>query len=688
MTRDLARSCRLARSCSRSERALEAWGERFRLAVERAPTFAESAWFPATIALGAVAVGALSMLGWVWRQRRVRALLEGEIARRTADLATANRDLAARGAQLTTQARRLAEINELRQRFVADLSHELRTPLSLVAGPFEDLAKGLALDAEGTRQLGLIRANVARLEVLSDELLDVARLESGRVPMRARRHDLAAFVATICERFRLVFERKGLRFEWVAAERPVVYFDGDLLDKVLTNLLANALKFTDSGGVKVNIAPDRAEFVRVSVQDTGVGIAPVEHTRLFDRFFQVERGDARRFEGVGIGLALVRDLVALHGGEVGVESALGAGSTFWFTLPLGAAHLALADIDLRPRAADDPGLVDGPIGAPADGTAAADDGSADDDPRPEVLVVEDHPDMRAYLAHHLAERFTVAEVDGGAAALAFVRARAPAAIVSDVMMPGMDGLALCRSLRADELLRTIPIVLVSAKAGDDDRVAGLALADDYLSKPVRPGELLARVSRLVRPRATQASAERDRTGLRKRATSETMVASLFTNASTPGERAGGPDVANDDADFREPSHEGREATSLAMEIAGSNIVAPELDATGERQLARIDRAIELHLADPAFGVIELAAALGLSRRQLQREIRRLTGRSPSEHLRWARMHAAERMLRAGSRDTVAEVAADVGLSPAYFSRLYSAWFGRAPSDDLGGRGPS
>jgi len=213
----------------------------------------------------------------------------------------------------------------------------------------------------------------------------------------------------------------------------------------------------------------------------------------------------------------------------------------------------------------------------------------------------------------------------------------------------------------------VPIVLVSAKAGVDDRVAGLALADDYMTKPVRPGELVARVSRLVSARlAALRAAHRAEASSKKRTTSETVVAALLA-ARPPDIEAVDDGAAEDDGGLDGP------------------VDAPVLDAVGQRHLERIDQLIATHLADAAFGVIELAAALALSRRQLQREIRRLTGASPSEHLRAARMLTAERLLRTGARDTVAEVAADVGLSPAYFSRLYSTWFGRAPSDDLAGQ---
>ena len=694
-----------------------AWGnELLAVSVERAPRFIETAWFPVAVGGGVFLALASLVVAWYTRQRKVRERLEAEVSRRTSDLSAVNASLAAKTAEVERQARRLAELNELRQRFVADLSHELRTPLTLVEGPIDDLVADLPAPVREAQRprLELIKANVARLEVLSDQLLDVARLEGGKVPLRVRRHALGTFVAAIVARFSPAFSKKELTLRFEAEhEGPIVYFDGDLLDKVLTNLLANALKFTSKGGVVVSIRPVRGGdegAVEVRVTDTGLGIALERNPSLFTRFYQVDRGDARRFEGVGIGLALVRDLVALHGGEVGVESSVGEGASFWFTLPLGAAHLAPDDIDLRPPGRFDAGLVETklasfenlPGGTNIHGTGL-----------PRVLLVEDHPDMRAYLAMHLREHFEVVEAEGGEAALqvltlAGAAGALPAAIVSDVMMPGLDGLALAKKLATMAPMDAIPLLLVSAKAGDEDRVAGLEVADDYLTKPVRPRELVARLKRLIAtgrrlertippepaavasPLVAEATPERPR-----RKTSEVVLSSLFPE--------GLPERPSPSLEPHEPGpHPGPVAVANIMARAGhaptvevqledvdggeSELDAvsptPATDPASLRQRARLDRLIDERLSDEGFGVIELAAALGLSRRQLQREVRRLTGEPPSDYLRRRRMERAFELLTSGARDTVAEVAAAVGLSPAYFSRLYAVWHGRSPSDDL------
>lgn len=679
--------------------------ELLRVLVERTPTFSETVWFPIAVGLLVLLLGALSVWGLSVRQRRIRARLEIEVKRRTEDLRAANTSLGVKTAEVERQAARLAEVNDLRQRFVADLSHELRTPLSLIAGPIEDLFASLPSEVsrDGQSRFELVRANIARLEVLSDQLLDVARLEGGSIPLRARRHGLGVFLAAIVARFSPAFSKKGLslKFETTLGDGPVVYFDGDLLDKVVTNLLSNALKFTLRGGVTVSVRlREGAEgFVLVRVSDTGIGIDLDKNATLFTRFYQVDRGDTRRFEGVGIGLALVRDLVALHGGEVGVESRVGEGSTFWFELPLGAAHLGVEDIDMRPAAPYDAGLIER-LSAPGDSTDQT--LLAPGPGVPLVLLVEDNADMRAYLAMHLREHFLVAEADGGEQALDKLAqwvgsGVVPASIVSDVMMPGLDGISFAKRLKGTPNTANIPIILVSAKAGEEDRVAGLEVADDYLTKPVRPRELVMRIKRLLRTGArsnvawvperreaiesdtTRAAPET--TPRPKRPTSEIVVASLFPEGVplAPIEAVQPREVAT------VTDGPGHVADELPVDVADdlTNLgLEPANDPASLRQRARLDQLIDESLPDESFGVIELAAALGTSRRQLQREVRRLTGEPPSDYLRRRRMERAQQLLIGGARDTVAEVSAAVGLSPAYFSRLYAAWHGHPPSDDL------
>ena len=603
-----------------------AWSEPAVLAFRRVPAFRETAGFTALLAaLAAAGVGA----GFSLRSRNLR--------RRQRELEAT---VVARTAEISAQAARLEELDDLRTRFIANVSHELRTPLTLITGPLADLEQ--ALSGEPARRLSMIQRNAAQLTGLVDQLFDIARLDSGGLPLRARRQDLAAFLRRATERFEATCARRGLTLRAHTPEEPAwLYFDPDLVEKVVSNLLSNAVKFTPDGGtIQVALAapaealPGAAAVV--SVSDDGPGIPLTAQRRLFERFYQVDGGDDRRREGAGIGLSLAAELVALHGGEIAVESAPGEGATFRFTLPLGVAHLSIEEIDTASVEDTEAAAPAGPIAADAAAPAPASAGGE----APRVLVVEDHPDMRAYLVEHLSAHFQVVEAGDGEAALARAREARPALIVSDVMMPGMDGLTLCRRLRADPNLSGVPVMLVSAKASLDDRLTGLSLADDYLTKPFSMRELLTRARKLIVPQA-----------------------------STPGTPGTKPPA---------PSPE----PSTPKSLAASPAPKPALPESDRRFLERVEAAALANLDAPKFSAAALARKVAFSPRQLQRELRRLLGQSPTEYLRALKMREAKAMLVEGRYATVAEVAAAVGWTPNYLTRVYRNWFGCPPTDDL------
>jgi len=603
------------------------WGPASTLQLRRRPAFSETAWYPFSLALMAAAAlggGFWTRLRQVHRRQEV---LEATVAARTAELADKNlrlvekaRELEERSEQIREQAARLREVDTLKTRFVANISHELRTPISLVTGPLADaVAAPDALAPEQRRQLDRALRNAERLQSLIEQMLDVARLDDDGIPLRARRQELGAFARRVCERFDDRARQQGLSLTVETPPDAIYgYFDPDLIDKVITNLVGNALKFTASGGVRVRLepAPPAASFARLHVLDTGPGVPEETRGRLFERFYQVDSSATRGHGGAGIGLALASELIALHGGEISVDAADGGGSDFWFTLPLGADHLRPEEIDTSPTKA--PPEAHAPLPEVAPSTLEGD--------RPLVVLAEDHPDMRAYLAEHLQRRFDVIAVADGEAALAAALLKRPAAVVSDVMMPRMDGLSLCRRLRADPALASVPVMLVSAKAREDDRVTGLEIADDYLTKPFQIRELMARVQRLV-------------------------------------QRGAGPDAPT-------------------PEQAPAIDEGPALSVADAAFLERLERVADGNLPSAGFGVAELSKKLGFSSRQLQREVGRLTGTTPKGYLRERRMIMAQSLLKSGRWPSVAEVARAVGMSPSYFSRVYATWAGRAPSRDL------
>jgi PAS domain S-box-containing protein len=418
--------------------------------------------------------------------------------------------LAIRNARAHEEERRrteeLAELDRAKTAFFSNVSHEFRTPLTLMLGPLEDaLADAPARLPAHRDALDVARRNALRLLRLVNTLLDFSRLEAARAQPRCEPLDLAAVTADLAAAFRSAMEKAGLALhvDCPPLPRPVLA-DGEMWEKVVLNLLSNAFKFTAAGHVALRLAPDGEDGVELSVADTGAGIPAAELPRLFERFHRIEGQWSRSHEGSGIGLALVRQLVELHGGRIAAESAgPGQGSTFRLRLPYAPPGLEAAPepapgpmaggTAIRPAAFVEEALRWLPAPGPA---AAAPPGGAQG---PRVLVVDDNADMRLYVERLLAPSYAVQLAADGAAALASVAAGRPDLVIADIMMPGLDGMALLRRLRADPATAAIPVIFLSARAGDEARVEGLSAgADDYLVKPFQARELLARVEGAIR----------------------------------------------------------------------------------------------------------------------------------------------------------------------------------------------
>jgi signal transduction histidine kinase len=411
-------------------------------------------------------------------------------------------------AEAEERAAALAEIDRAKTAFFSNVSHEFRTPLTLMLGPLEDLLRQEQAAPIQREQLSLIHRNGLRLLRLVNTLLEFSRIEAGRVEARYAPTDLAMLTREFASIFRSAVERAGLRLTVDCAELgETVYIDRSMWEKIVFNLLSNALKFTFSGEIEVGLR--RLEHaVQLRVRDTGTGIPAHELPRLFERFRRVEGARGRSFEGSGIGLSLLQELVQLHGGTVRVDSTLGQGSTFTVEIPLGSAHLpANRLVGATSTAATAPGtnpyveealrwLTGEQMAMPAAETQAGKaQPAAEDDTRPRILLADDNADMRDYLQHLLQERYRVVAVEDGEAALRLLRSGpCPDLLLSDVMMPRLDGIALLRAVRAEPAFVGLPVVLLSARAGMEASEEGLeAGADDYLVKPFGARELLARV---------------------------------------------------------------------------------------------------------------------------------------------------------------------------------------------------
>ncbi|HEX8825356.1 MAG TPA: ATP-binding protein [Archangium sp.] len=437
-----------------------------------------------------------------------RALDEGY--RSFYELLVGQVSVALRNAQAYEEERRraeaLAELDRAKTTFFSNISHEFRTPLALMLGPLEDLLTGRAgsLPQAAHSELELIHRNAGRLLRLVNSLLDFSRLEAGRIDASYAPADFSALSADLASSFRSAVERAGLTFtvDCPPLSQPV-YLDRDLWEKVVLNLVSNAFKFTFRGGISVRTR-ERDGHALLEVRDTGTGIPASELPRIFERFHRVKDTRSRTHEGTGIGLSLVRELVKLHGGTVHVHSTEDEGTTFTLELPFGSAHLPAEHLRaprlLESTATGAPPYVeearrwtveDAPAREAPHLTASP---AATDLTRERVLLADDNADMRDYIRRVLSPHFEVETAPDGQVALESALAHPPDLVLSDVMMPRLDGVGLLRALRAAPHTKELPILLLSARAGEEATLEGLASgADDYLIKPFSARELLARV---------------------------------------------------------------------------------------------------------------------------------------------------------------------------------------------------
>jgi len=427
--------------------------------------------------------------------------MERDVITRSRELAEANRGL--RDANT-----KLGELDAAKTAFFSNVSHEFRTPLTLILGPIEraQASESRALSGE---DLEALHRNALRLLRLVNSLLDFSRIESGGLSMTFAPTDLSALTAGLAGAFQSLFHDAGLGLVVECPPLPEpVYVDAAHWEKVVMNLLSNAFKFTFEGQITVQLRwrGDRAEL---TVRDTGTGIAADHLPRIFERFHRVEGARGRSFEGSGIGLSLVHELVRLHGGDVKVESEVGQGTTFVVSIPAGKAHLPeervanVAPLLMRADAAATGQILEAKHWMRSEPTTtpraplvrpSSPPGALRAMPSGRLLIADDNADMREYLDRLLSEYWQTELVPDGKAALAAALASPPDLVLSDVMMPEMNGVELLGALRADARTKTVPVILLSARAGEDARLAGLETgADDYLVKPFAAREVITRV---------------------------------------------------------------------------------------------------------------------------------------------------------------------------------------------------
>lgn len=514
-------------------------------------------------------------------------------------------------------AQQIHELDMMKIKFITNVSHEFRTPLTLIITPLEKMLKG-SNDPEQKRQYLMIHRNARRLLNLVNQLLDFRRLEVQEVKLNLSEGDLVAFVKEAVHSFTDVSEKKHIEFSFRSELSSLeTMFDKDKLEKILFNLLSNAFKFTPLEG-KVEVCletlektQEQTKWVAIRVKDSGIGIPLEKQEKIFDRFFQNDLPPSMVNQGSGIGLSITKEFVKLHGGIITVESEVNAGSCFTVLIPLVEIKNSadgLTEISL-------PELIEEP---------SAKQNGQSDHKLPTLLLVEDNEDFRFYLKDNLKAAYQIIEAGNGKEGLQLALKHLPDLIVSDIMMPEMDGIELCKKVKNNQSISHTPVILLTARTSEEQKMQGFDIgADDYITKPFNFEILQSRIKNLIHQREK------------------------FHK------------------DFRKQ-----------IEVKATDIKITSMD---EKLIQNAIKCVEDKISDADFSVEDLSRELGMSRVHLYKKLLALTGKAPLEFIRTIRLQRAAQLLEK-SQLTISEVAYKVGFnSPKYFAKYFKDEFGMLPS---------
>lgn len=536
------------------------------------------------------------------------------------------------------EAKKLQEVDQIKSRFFANISHEFRTPLTIILGSLEKLKSKMKEDKDD-KDISVMKRNASRLLQLINQLLELSRIESGNIKLLAVEDDLLKFLKRIVASFSSLANQKNIQLtfdkniinEVQTDEKLLMYFDKKKLETVFYNLLSNAIKFSPAEA-QIDVSVNKfADKIKISFLNTGVEIPEDKIDKIFDRFYQADDSGTRNFEGTGIGLALVKEYVELHKGKVEVES--GNNKTiFSVTLLTGKNHLSSDEIEFSKDTNEiilseaknlslyDKKTEDDSVNSYSESKTNKDLPAVD---KTIILVVEDNPDLREMIKENLSDNYSVLKAENGVKGLRLAEETIPDLIISDIMMPEMDGYELSRKIKTNEKTNHIPVILLTAKAETKDKLEGLETgADDYLVKPFNSDELKVRVKNLIKIRKQM-----------------------------------------------------REKYQSQMLIKPSDVVVPSSQKVFIDKLTSI---IEKNISDENFSVEILSEEIGLSRSQLHRKVKAITNQSPSEFIRDFRLQRAAELLKQDAGN-IAEIAYLVGFnSQAYFTKVFQELYHQTP----------
>jgi signal transduction histidine kinase/DNA-binding response OmpR family regulator/ligand-binding sensor domain-containing protein len=545
---------------------------------------------------------------------RDKILLETEVKTRTIELEQKNRQL--------------AETDRLKTHFFTDISHEIRTPLSLIIGPLENILNEELLSARLRGMIEIMRRNAQRLMNLVNQLLDISRLDAGKMKINLTKDNIVKYLRILVYDYLTLAESKHIKY---IAELPemefITWFDRDKTEKIISNILLNAFKYTPQNGtvqctVNIESASSKNDqyFLNIRILDSGKGISREHLSKIFDRFYRVEEHDETDGHGTGIGLSLVQEFVALLHGKIDVNSTQGKGSDFFVSIPLGKEHLS-SDEYIIIEPSEKVSVI--PDKIKWEEKYGYSQQKKADNRKLLVLVIEDNEDLRKYIREIMESEYRILEAPEGRTGINIAYTMMPDLIITDIMMPDLNGLQLCSQLKNDERTSHIPIVMLTAKTSVDDKIEGLKTgADDYVTKPFYTGEFKARISNIL--------AQREK---------------------------------------------------LKLKYSKLNLLSINLEITGsvdDRFVARIINIINENLKDHEFDVSVLERQIGMSRMHLSRKLKIITGLTPGTLIRNIRLEkAAELLLK--KTGNITEIANSVGISnPSNFTKAFRNYFGVSP----------
>lgn len=518
------------------------------------------------------------------------------------------------------------ELNNERLRFFTNITHELRTPLTLILGPLEDLQEDKDLLPHQQKKISIIHNSAIRLLNLINQILEFRKTETQNKKLCVSKDNLAALVTEVGLKYKELNPKKNIEFNITIESDPLLlYFDKEIITIILDNLISNAIKYTEKGYINISlytIRKNNTDYAEIRVSDTGQGISSEELPHIFERYYQAKND--RHVSGTGIGLALVKNLVKLHQGEIHAESIPGKGSSFRFSLIINNIYPNALHADSEEKEQNDNLDIESAKYIMLNNNISEE--------KPILLVVEDNPDICEYISESFSDSFEVITAEEGEAGYRAAISQIPDIIVTDIMMPGMDGITFCKIIKGDVRTSHIPVIMLTAKDSLQNKEEGyLAGADSYLTKPFSASLLRSRIHNLLESRK--------------------KLANQFSN-------------------------------NLNINSDKSIILHESLNQLDNEFIQKITQIIEDNLKSEKIDVAYLADKLCMSKSTLYRKIKALTGISTNEYVRKIKMQNAEKLMLEG-RYTISEIAFRVGMnSPVYFRQCFKEEFGISPSEYL------